>query len=215
MPIKYKYALFDWDGCLSNTLENAKSIIMTLAKEKGVEFSDTQAIAVFGDWEKAAKALGYNQVDQLKEDYSQMVFDSILDVELNEGARQILQNLNDKNIPVGIVTTSSKEYVIKQAEKDNIIDLYDYLIGFEHVVRTKPHPEPIAKMLNLMKADKGDSVMIGDTDKDIIAANRAGIDSILYRSDYNKKFYGEYEPAKQEEIPKYKITKLSELESYF
>ena len=36
---KYKYALFDWDGCLSNTLANAKRIHLKLAQQKGIDLS--------------------------------------------------------------------------------------------------------------------------------------------------------------------------------
>lgn len=53
----------------------------------------------------------------------------------------------------------------------------------------KPHPEPLEKALRLLGGTKTGAVMIGDSDKDLGAANNTGVDSILFYPSEHKKFY--------------------------
>lgn len=210
---KYKFALFDWDGCLSDTLANSKRILYALAVKKGIRFTENDLRKIHGNWEAAANKYKYASVDELKEDYSQMVRDSILEVELNPNARELLQALKNKKIPVAIVTTSSREYILKQAEKDGILDLFKEVVGFEDVRNTKPHPEPIHKGMEVINAIREETLMIGDTEKDIIAANSAEVDSIWYNPKSNQDFYGVTELEGCE--PTYVIDDLIEVERFF
>lgn len=210
---KYKFALFDWDGCISNTLANAKRILLKLAENNGIAFTDDDLRKIFGHWEAAAHSSGFASVDKYKEEYSKMVHKSILDVELNPNAKELLENLKSKNIPVAIVTTSSREYIISQAEKDRILNLFDKVVGFEDVKNTKPHPEPIYKAIELLAANKNETLMIGDTEKDIIAANSAEVDCVWYNPKANQDFYGVSELEGCE--PTYVVDDLIDVEKFF
>jgi beta-phosphoglucomutase-like phosphatase (HAD superfamily) len=66
---KYKYALFDWDGCLADTLSNASIIYNELAAKNGINFTSEIFKRVVGDWKKSAVALGFSSVDELKTNY--------------------------------------------------------------------------------------------------------------------------------------------------
>ena len=52
-----------------------------------------------------------------------------------------------------------------------------------------PHPAPLEKALDELNGNKAEAVMIGDSDKDIGAANNAGINSILFYPEAHEKFY--------------------------
>ena len=53
--MKFKYTLFDWDGCLAKTLDiwffSAKDILI----QNGINPTDRQISGGFGDWEFAKK----------------------------------------------------------------------------------------------------------------------------------------------------------------
>ncbi len=86
---------------------------------------------------------------------------------------------------LGIVTTKTGLYSRELMEHFGLMDYFEVLIGREHVENPKPHPEPIYKALEGMRALKESAWMIGDTRLDIEASNRAGIGSVAVTSGYD------------------------------
>lgn len=210
---KYKYALFDWDGTLADTLSNAKRIFYKLAKDQGVELTEESLIGMFGDWEKCMQALRFANVEELKQKYSTEVESSLDQVGFNTNAIELLKDLYNRKVPIGIVTTSSRTWIELQAKAQRVIQYLDKIVGFEDATRMKPDPEPIENMLLLLNASKEESIMIGDTEKDIIAAANAGIDSILYSTEASRQFYGELDFEGYQ--PTYTVKDLIETIEFF
>lgn len=86
---------------------------------------------------------------------------------------------------LGIVTTKTGLYSRELMEHFGVMEYFEVLIGREHVENPKPHPEPIFKALEGMKAAKESAWMIGDTRLDIEASNQAGIGSVAVTSGYD------------------------------
>ena len=61
----------------------------------------------------------------------------------------------------------------------SIKDLFNIVVGWLNTGRNKPYPDPILLALREMEASAKEAVFIGDTKSDIIAAQRAGIFSVL------------------------------------
>ena len=88
---------------------------------------------------------------------------------------------------LGIVTTKTAQYSIELLEHMGIMDYFEILVGREDVVSPKPHPEPILKALDMMKADAGECWMIGDTCMDMISARESGVVGIAVLSGYGNR----------------------------
>ena len=89
---------------------------------------------------------------------------------------------------LGIVTTKTGAYTTPLLDHLGIDHFFETLVGREHVVMPKPHPEPILKALEQMgKKIDGNIWMIGDTKLDILAANEANINAAAVLSGYGKK----------------------------
>ncbi len=89
---------------------------------------------------------------------------------------------------LGIVTTKTTEYTIPLLENFGIMKYFETIIGRQEVQNPKPHPEPVLKALENMKIIPSKKVyMIGDTKLDIIAANKANINSVAVLCGYGKK----------------------------
>lgn len=86
---------------------------------------------------------------------------------------------------LGIVTTKTGLYSRELMEHFGVMKYFEVLIGREHVDNPKPHPEPIIKALEGMKAARESAWMIGDTCLDIEASQRAGIGSVAVTSGYD------------------------------
>ena len=88
---------------------------------------------------------------------------------------------------LGIVTTKTGQYSRELLEHFGLMDAFEVLIGREHVENPKPHAEPIEKAMDMMKSNKEECWMIGDTRLDIASAHNAGIKSVAVTSGYDKR----------------------------
>jgi phosphoglycolate phosphatase len=87
---------------------------------------------------------------------------------------------------LGIVTTKTARYSRELLEHFGLMKYFEVLIGREDVINPKPHPEPILKALYLLKADKENAFMIGDTCLDIVSAKEAGIKAVGVKWEYDE-----------------------------
>ena len=88
---------------------------------------------------------------------------------------------------LGVVTTKTGQYSRELLEYFGVMDAFEVLIGREHVENPKPHSEPIDKAISIMKSNKEECWMIGDTRLDIASAHNAGIKSVAVTSGYDKR----------------------------
>jgi len=88
---------------------------------------------------------------------------------------------------LGIVTTKTGQYSRELLEHFGLMDAFEVLIGREHVQNPKPHAEPIEKAIGMMKTNKDECWMIGDTRLDIASAHNAGIKSVAVTSGYDRR----------------------------
>ena len=80
---------------------------------------------------------------------------------------------------LGVVTTKTTEYSRILLEHFDIMKHFNILIGREDVTNPKPDPEPVERAMNALGYHYGKvTYMIGDTDADMIAAEKADIASI-------------------------------------
>lgn len=85
---------------------------------------------------------------------------------------------------LGIVTTKTGSYSEELLEHMGVMKHFEVLIGREHVIHPKPHPEPIIKALSKLQTDNSRTWMIGDTCLDILSAKRADVSPIAVRCGY-------------------------------
>lgn len=86
---------------------------------------------------------------------------------------ETLRELKRKGYRLGIVTTKFTVSALPSLTHFGIVDLFDVIIGLEHVKRHKPDPEPVLKALAALPHQ--DAVMVGDTEGDLLAGRAAGI----------------------------------------
>jgi phosphoglycolate phosphatase len=103
----------------------------------------------------------------------------ISDIILYDGIKELLKTLKEKNCTLGVATNASKEFAVKMLEHLNIKDHFSSIIGAYCVQNPKPHPDMILKTLEFCKIEKHQAILIGDSEKDKLAAKAANIDGIL------------------------------------
>ena len=102
--------------------------------------------------------------------------------------RETLQLLKESGYTLAIVTNKPESFVLPLLEGLGIDDFFDYFVGGDSLSAKKPDPMPLLHVCERLKVTVEETVMIGDSKNDILAAKAAGMDAIAVTYGYN---YGE------------------------
>ena len=97
---------------------------------------------------------------------------------LYPGLDRLLSQLEEQNIPWGIVTNKPEKYSVRLLEKLALSSRCSVLVCPDHVSETKPHPEPIFLALERLGVNSERTVYLGDHIRDIQAAKNADVIAI-------------------------------------
>ena len=89
---------------------------------------------------------------------------------------EIVRSLRDKRL--AIFSTNMKKTVNLTLERLNLKDFFPVIIAKEDVLKHKPHPEGLLRILELTGVNKERAVYVGDLEKDFEAGRRAGIETL-------------------------------------
>ena len=186
--MKYKYILFDWDGCLAKTLDLWLFAYKQTLFEMNISKTDEEIIKEFGD-RQAGKKLGASDNDKFFERVDKLVVEKMPNVPMYKNSVSVIKKLNKNRSTIAIVSSSLREFILPAMKSHNINSYFKLVITGEDAVKHKPDPESINLAMRKLKANVDNTIMIGDSDKDIAAARSAGIDSILFYPSDHDLFY--------------------------
>jgi len=100
-------------------------------------------------------------------------------INLFPGMKELLATLKEKGYKIGLVTSRMTGTTMEGLEKYHIKEYFDVVITADDTKKHKPDPEPVYKALEKLGASPEESIMVGDTDYDILCAKNAGVKSVL------------------------------------
>lgn len=181
----YKTFVLDWDGTISrlNILYRMNRRLNPYwLYKKSVSFRDTKAV----DKSEIRKMLHkvYVKGEISLRDEENLILAKTLDMLhifakpcLNYGAKAFLEVLSKKHKNIALLTDGKINRVIRETEILKVYNYFDVMLSAQTVGKLKPNPTGVNVILNVLKVKKTDSIMIGDTPDDILAAKNAGIAS--------------------------------------
>lgn len=189
---KYQYILLDWDGNLAQTLNMWPDAIDIVLQKQGIHLKRSELIEACGG--VAAFLSTHTDLSEAEgrvvlEDATEIVKERLPLVELYPDAIDVLNDLKKTGKKLAVITSSIRSVVTPLLEKFNLNDLFDAVVCIEDTEHRKPHAEPLQKALEILGGNEEEAVMIGDTEKDILAAHNAGVDSILFYPVEHQEFY--------------------------
>ncbi len=206
----YSHILFDWDGCLAMTLEVWLESYKLALKKFGVTPPDKEIAHHFGDW-SLPKYFAVEEYEACNTLAVATARKKLLSVDLYPGAKKLLLKLRDRDdIKVAVLSSASKDILNHGISHNELDTVFDVILSGEDVTEHKPNPEVIEKGLKAMGGTDAKAVMIGDSRKDIGAANNAKIDSVLIYPKQHELFYDLR--VLQTSKPTYTVESFSELE---
>jgi len=191
--------IFDLDGTLIDSVPDlALSVNHTLKSINRDIFPEDIIRTWVGNGAATLVKRALSGCATIKEDIDDELFSNALDIFLKfysnnltvstilyDDVKETLENLQNKNYRLAIVTNKPYDFIEPILECLELSDLFEYYIGGDSLEVKKPNPMPLLHVCEKLNVSVENSLMIGDSKNDIIAANDANMDSIALSYGYN------------------------------
>jgi len=179
--VNYDALLFDWDGTLARSLELWLDEIYKQHIAYGLKVSRAENARGFGDLSTPLRrGLPPEKYDQFQTEINERVQQRLPDVPLYDDAGAMLRALKKAGKKLALITTSTHKSMHLVMGRHDVEHLFDVIITAEDVQSHKPDPEGINVAIERLGVEKKRAIMLGDNNKDLLAAKNAGIDSVLF-----------------------------------
>jgi HAD superfamily hydrolase (TIGR01509 family) len=118
--------------------------------------------------------------DDIRDAEKVLYSELIGEVEPLKGSRELIQDLKDRGHSVVLASSAKEDEVEHYLDLLDARDLADDWTTSADVEATKPEPDLVKAAME--KAGDGEAVMVGDTNWDVEAAERAGIKTVAVRT---------------------------------
>lgn len=174
--------IFDFDGTIINTNKLIEEGLSHFAITfRGTSLSNEEHGFLLGmPLEDQMKFINPKQWEYMTEAFRAWYLKKHAQhVSVFEGMDDIIAFLHDANYKLGIVSNNSRETVDFGLNQLKMDKLFEVIVTSDDVNEKKPSPEGLFKAMALLRANPEECIFIGDSANDILAGNRAGIESAL------------------------------------
>jgi phosphoglycolate phosphatase len=192
--LRYDAVLFDLDGTLIDTAPDFVAVLNRQRLAHGREPLPAPRIrAVVSQGARAVVALGFgdrfdvesDEFDALRQEFLRTYLQHIADESrLFPGMDDLLRELEARNVPWGIVTNKQSMFTLPLLEALKLSSRCAVAICPDMVNHGKPHPEPMLKAADAVRARPEACVYVGDHRRDIEAGRNAGMYTVAVRYGY-------------------------------
>ena len=188
---RYSTILFDFDGTLSPSLPHWLAAYKFALAQYGHNLSDQQIIehCFYRSWGDVTKEYKIDSVEQFERYIETGLQDAFVHAHLFDGVVEVLQHCREQGIRLGIVTSAGRNIVIGVLERTDILKYFSTVVTADDITNFKPHPEPLLLALKQLGSTVEESLMVGDSSADMLAAKACGMDMALFFPEEHKVYY--------------------------
>jgi 2-phosphoglycolate phosphatase len=107
-----------------------------------------------------------------------------IETRLFEGMDQVLKELKSRGLHAGIVTNKAAWLTDPLLEEMGLTPRFCCVVSGDTVAERKPHPLPMLHAAKLTGVDPSECIYVGDAERDIQAAHRAGMPGLVANYGY-------------------------------
>lgn len=174
--------IFDMDGVLVDTESISMQQIYELFVRNDFQISKQDVYSIIGtsteaSWEllgnmvepkissEEVSRLYYKEINNDNRDFADLKFPYV---------RQMIQKFKEKNIKMGIASSSSIKDIENMMKQCAIEKNIDFHISGDSLKNPKPHPDIYLKTMNNLKVQKENTIIIEDSYSGITAGKKSG-----------------------------------------
>jgi len=211
--MKYQAILFDFDGTLANNLLYYVKAYDYALKKYNIHLSNKEiGSECFGKSEETiTRNFNFPSAEEFRNYYFEGIRKHFTNVQLFEGAREVLEELDRNNIKLCLISFAFKWYIDMMLDQTNLRNYFPLIITFDDVKNAKPDPEGVLNASKKLHLPVENMLLVGDSSGDIRMGKAAGCDTALFLPKDNTLYYDfdslrklnpEYEFSNYEELSK-------------
>ena len=180
--------IFDFDGVLLDTSNQLYQGYKKIFKHFNIDYEKERFNENYGlkTKEHFKKILSENNIGTSDEELDKLVVERDIfykqicneDLKLLPGAQKLLDELKNKNIKLGLASSTSRGNLNFFLPKLGLQTYFDHIIGGDEVTRGKPHPDIYLTICDRLNIEPSYCVGIEDTDKGINALKNANMKAV-------------------------------------
>ena len=179
MPTPVLAVIFDLDGVIIDSNPEIVKFWHLWAAKSGIALtSDNIVQHIYGrKGTETIDALFSHVTNKVKKQIIEeaIAFDSNMNPSLIKGVYEFIQLLLQKNIPIGLVTSSYKKRAVAMLEKQNLGTCIQMYVTAEDVSKGKPDPAPYLVMAAKLNIPPQSCLVFEDAISGVISATSAGM----------------------------------------
>ena len=188
------YVIFDMDGVIIDSEAVYLAGYLHAAELYDLPIEDMRAavgraVGVIDAMERKIMIETFGHLPQFSMDKTYKAcrdyFNNIVEtgqMQLKPGAAEILQFLRNKNIPVGLASSSPRVMIKKVLERHDVLRYFDVIVSGDMVMKGKPDPEIFLRCADAMGipvSKYSETFVIEDSHNGIRAAYAAGMKPVM------------------------------------
>jgi phosphoglycolate phosphatase len=179
----YQLIIFDWDGTLMDSTGHIVNCMRhAITKLDLAPLDDKQISHIIGlGLQEAVQTLYPNgnatMWTSLADCYRQTWLNSPVDTPLFDNARELLTELAEQELFLGVATGKSRRGLDKVLKATGLGELF-VATRCADECHSKPHPQMVSEIMDFTGVSGSDALMIGDTEFDLMMAKNAGAHSL-------------------------------------
>ncbi|MFZ5644774.1 MAG: HAD-IA family hydrolase [Bacillota bacterium] len=169
--------LFDLDGTLIDSIPLITGTFQMVFKHFSLPWDNGEVLKTIGiPLKEVAQRYLPGRSEEFIEKYSLFQKEKHADcIKCYPGSMKMLESIKCGGFNTGVVTSKRRVPALADMELTGLSKYIDTAVTSEDVSKPKPHPEPVLKALELLKARPEGAVFIGDSWYDIMAGKQAGV----------------------------------------
>ena len=191
MSLPLRAVLFDLDGTVLDTAPDFHRILNVMLAERGREPLPYSAVRpnVSHGAGRVVRA-GFPDADEQQfADLQRHFLDHYraglsVETRMFDGMDRVLEELNARGLHAGIVTNKAAWLTEPLLEEMGLRQSFSCVVSGDTVAERKPHPLPMLHAAKLTGVDPGECIYVGDAERDIQAAHRAGMPGLVANYGY-------------------------------
>lgn len=180
--ITYSTILFDFDGTLTPSLPLWVQAFQYAFDKFGIALDSADVVrkCFYRSWDDIASSYGINATQEFRSHIHDGLDNAFLEAKLFDDVAEVLETCRSHNVNLGIVTSGRRKVVHHFLQSHGLSDYFGAVVTADDVREHKPDPAPVFKALTELNGNAEQSILIGDSQADLLAAKAAKIHKGLF-----------------------------------
>jgi HAD superfamily hydrolase (TIGR01509 family) len=186
-------AVFDLDGLMFNTEELYHQVGGEMLRRRGKQLTEDlldnmmgrqsrEALQIMIDWHDLS-----DTTEELEAE-TDVIFGQILETDLRPmpGLFELLEELEKREIPKAIATSSRRGFAVTMLEKFALLSRFTFLLTAEDIELGKPDPQIYLRSAEMLQIQPGEMMVLEDSGNGCKAAVASGSYAVAVRANHNQ-----------------------------